>query len=297
MTEGIQIRYFLLVLLLYTSAAILPTAEALGADIVVVQSVARQVNEKIISGINSVISEKLVVANIDDLRTSFRSKPKLFVAIGQDALAAVKDSGVPVVFAMVMNPSAMGLEDKPITGVEVFISVGSQLDQLRAVLPKAVRLGIVYAPQSTGHIVDLAKKAAKTRGFTIVSRAVHSAAEAIVAMDSMTGVDVFWMLPDTTVVTQETVKHLILLSLERRIPVYAFSRKYAKNGAMLALGINPSRLGRQIGELADRVLSGEDAASIPFEPIESGDTYINTSVAMRLKLPIPPDVLRRAYVY
>jgi ABC-type uncharacterized transport system substrate-binding protein len=141
----------------------------------------------------------------------------------------------------------------------------------------------------------MAKETAKKRGFTIVSRAVRSATEAIAAMNGMTGVDVFWMLPDTTVITQETVQHLVLLSLERKIPIYAISEKYVKNGALLALGINPIRLGRQIGQMANRVLSWERAASIPFEPIEDGDIYINTSVAMRLKIQIPSDVLGRAY--
>ena len=295
MTGGNQIRYFLLALFLYTSTAILPIAEAHGADIVVVQSVARSVHEKIVSGINSVVRENPVIASIDDVRRNFRAKPKLFIAIGQDALRAVKDLGVPVVFAMVINPHAIGLEGKSVTGVEVFVSVESQLDQIRAVLPNATRVGVVYDPQSSGYIVDLAKEAAKKRGLTIVGHAVHSATEAIVAMDNMRGVDVFWMLPDTTVITQETVKHLVLLSLERKIPIFAISEKYVKNGALLALGINPIRLGRQIGRMANRVLSGESAASIPFEPIENGDIYINTSVAMRFKIQIPPDVLGRAY--
>lgn len=295
--EGPQIRYFLLVLLLYASTAVMPIAEARTADIVVVQSIARSVHEKIVSGITSVVGKKPVIESVDDVRMDYRAKPKLFIAIGQDALMAVKDLGVPVIFAMVMNPQSIGLKGRPITGVEVFISVESQLDQLRAVLPKATRLGVVYSPKSSGHIVDLAKEAAQKRGLTVVSRAVRSVTEAIVAMDNMKGVDVFWMFPDTTVFTQETVEHLVLLSLERKIPIYAFSQKYVKNGALFASVINPIRLGRQLGEMANRLLSGQSAASMPLEPIESGDIYINEAVAVYLKLPIPPAVLRRAYLY
>lgn len=290
-------KYCLLVLFLYVSMALMQVAGVCGSDIVVVQSLATPVHQRIVSGINSVIKEKPVIASVEDVRGNLRSRPGLFVAIGPDAFAAVKNLGVPVIFCLVMNPRAMGLEGKQVTGVEVFISLDSQFDQLRAVLPKATRVGVVYAPSSTGYIVAMAKEAAKKKGFTLVSRSVRSAEEAILAMDAMTDVDVFWMLPDTIVITQETVKHLILLSLERKIPVYGLSEKYVKNGALLALGINPILLGRQVGEIANRVLSGEKPSSIPIEPIKGGDLYINTFVAEHLKVEIPPDVLGWAYLY
>lgn len=290
-------KVYPLVLLLCASVFVMQAADACAADVVVVQSGTTPVHQKIISGLSSVIDQKIVIASVDDVRANSRSKPRLFVAIGADALIAVKDKGVPVIFSMVMNPRAMGLEGKQATGVEVFVSVESQMEQLRAVLPKAVRIGVVYSPHSTGHIVETAKEAAKRKGVTIVARAVNSADEAIVAMNGLKDVDVFWMMPDTTVITQETVKHLLLLSFERKVPVYALSEKYVKNGALLALGINPTLLGRQVGELANRVLDGQSVSTIPFEPIRGGDLYINVSVANRLKVEIPPEVLGRAHLY
>lgn len=284
-----------LVLLLFIVSVRAQTGEASCSDVVILQSISTPVHEKIVSGINSVLKEKPVIVRVDAVRTI--PDPKLFIAIGVDALMAVKDLGVPVVFSMVTNPRSMGINGKQITGVDVFVGVEQQLDQLRAVLPKAKRIGVVYAPSSTGHIVGLAREAAKKRGLTLVSRAVRSPDEAILALDGMTDVDVFWMMPDTTVITQEMLKHLLLLSLERKIPIYALSEKYVKNGALLALGINPSVLGRQIGEMANRVLSGEKASSMPIEPAKEGYLYINTTVAKRFKLEIPPDVLGRALLY
>lgn len=289
-----MLKQFLVVFLLIIAMGV-QIVEAADSRIVIVQSIATPVHEKIVSGINSMLKEKPVIVRADAVRSI--SKPKLFIAIGVDALMAVRDLGVPVVFSMVTNPRSMGINGKKITGVEVFVGVEQQLDQLRAVLPKAKRIGIVYAPSSTGHIMGLAREAAKKRGLTLVSRAVRSADEAIIALDGMTDVDVFWMMPDTTVITQEMVKHLLLLSLERKIPIYALSEKYVKNGALLALGINPTILGRQIGEMANRVLSGENASSIPIEPVKEADLYINTTVAGRFKLEIPPDVLGRAFLY
>lgn len=289
-----MLKHFLVVFLLVIAMGV-QIVEAADSGIVIVQSVSTPVHEKIVSGINSVLKENPVIVRVDAVRSI--PKPKLFIAIGIDALMAVRDLGVPVVFSMVTNPRGMGINGKEITGVDIFIGVEQQLDQLRAILPKAKRIGIVYAPSSTGYIVGLAREAAKKRGIALVSRAVRSADEAIVALDGMTDVDVFWIMPDTTLITQEVVKHLLLLSLERKIPIYALSEKYVKNGALLALGINPTLLGRQTGEMANRILSGEKASSIPIEPVKEGDLYINTTVAKRFKLEISPDVLDRAFLY
>ena len=292
-----KIRHSLLALFFSVLSPLVQGTAAYGADVVVVQSAATPIHKSILSGIESVIKEKAVIANVDEFRSKFRSKPALYIAIGPDALSAVRDQGVPVVFSMVMNPDTLELDGKHVTGVELFVSAGRQFDQLKEVLPKATKIGVVYAPHATGHIVERAKEAARKRGLTLVSRAVRSADEAIAAMDSLTGVDVFWMVPDTIVLTQETVKHLLLLSLERKIPVYALSEKYVKNGALFALAIDPHSLGRQVGEMANRVLSGESTGSIPVEPIRDGNLYINTSVANRLRIDIPRSVLGRAYLY
>ena len=267
---------------------------AFATEVVVVQGAASQVHREIEEGINSVIKERTVAATIGDVPSAYRRRPKLYIAIGPEALDAVKDLGVPVVFAMILNPHTLKLDGRPITGIELYISVEEQLTNLSAVLPKAKRVGIIYAPQSTGSLVKLIKEAAAARGLTIVSRPVRSPDDAILALNAMTGIDVFWMLPDPTVVTSEMVKHLLLWSLERKVPVFALSEKYVKNGALCALGVDPLSLGRQIGVLANRVLAGENTSSIPVEPIKNGTLYINAVVAERLGLKLPKSILDKA---
>ena len=270
---------------------------AFATEVVVVQGAASHVHREIEEGINSIIKAKTVVASPEDVPSAYRTRPKLYIAIGPEALDAVEDLGVPVVFAMIINPKALRLDGRPITGIELYISVEEQLTNLSAVLPKAKRVGIIYAPQSTGFMIKLVKEAAAARGLTIVSRAIRSPDEAIMALNAMTGIDVFWMLPDPTVVTSEMVKHLFLLSLERKIPVFALSEKYVKNGALCALGVDPLSLGRQIGVIANRILAGENASSIPVEPIKNGKLYINTVVAARLGLKLPRNILDGAILF
>jgi putative ABC transport system substrate-binding protein len=68
--------------------------------------------------------------------------------------------------------------------------------------------------------------------------------------------DLFWMLPDATVITPETVESILLLSLDYKIPILTFSEKYLELGAMLSIGVDPFDIGCQAGEMARKIFSG-----------------------------------------
>ena len=71
-------------------------------------------------------------------------------------------------------------------------------------------------------------------------------------------IDVFWMLPDLTVITPETIEFMLLFSLENKIPVFAFSEKYVELGAFMSIGVDAFDIGIQAGEMAEKILSGGD---------------------------------------
>ncbi|MFZ2948374.1 MAG: ABC transporter substrate binding protein, partial [Desulfuromonadaceae bacterium] len=72
--------------------------------------------------------------------------------------------------------------------------------------------------------------------------------------------DLFWMLPDITVITPETAEAILLFSLENNIPILTFSEKYLERGAMLSIGIDPFDIGRQAGEMAQTLFSSGESA-------------------------------------
>lgn len=230
------------------------------------------------------------------VRRVLRAGPEVIFAIGRDALSNVAGvKGVPVIFSLVLRPEAMVPPESPITGVSITLPVEKQLDALDLVLPGARRIGVVYDPGETGPMLKELKAAASSRGYQVVARAVRSDKEVFAALDSLRdGIDVLWMLPDITVVNFETVKRMMFYSFDHRVPVYAVSGKYVENGALMALGVDAYDMGRQAGEMANRILAGEDAGGIPIEHARKGSLYLNLSTAERLGLEIPAEAIERA---
>lgn len=109
-------------------------------------------------------------------------------------------------------------------------------------------------------------------------------------------VDALWMLPDTTVVTPESIEFLLLFSLTNRIPILTFSDKYVQMGAIMALDIDPYDLGRQGGDLVRRILSGTPVEQVQRAEPRSIVMTVNAKVARKLGLTLSEEALGRARV-
>ncbi|MDD2335388.1 MAG: ABC transporter substrate-binding protein [Geobacteraceae bacterium] len=224
------------------------------------------------------------------------SKPDLVLAIGMDALEKVKIfSGVPIVYLMVLNPSAMVHEERNVTGVSMAISPEKQLAAIHRVLPLARRVGLLYDPKKSASFVKRALNVSKEFKIDLLAKDVNNPRFVPAALTSMKGaIDVFWMIPDTTVVTPDTIELLMLFSLENKIPICTFSTKYLEVGALMSLDINAFEMGRQAGELAVKILSGKKVSEISPVEADTANLIINESVASKLKVPINEDLRGKA---
>lgn len=227
------------------------------------------------------------------------AKPRLIYAIGSDALkAALQIRGIPIVFALVLLQDSMDLSGRQVTGVRMTISPPEQLSVLKSVLPRVRRIGVVYNPKETGATFRDSKIAAELAGLSLVGRTASTPAEAIRAMESLRGkIDLFLMLPDTSLMDYETVKYMLLFSFETNTPIFAVSDRFVKNGALLGLNIDPFDIGRQAGEMAGKILSGRNARDIPVSYARTGALSINMTTARKLGISISPSMLKTARVY
>lgn len=223
-------------------------------------------------------------------------KPDLVLAIGMDALQKVKIfPGVPIVYLMVLNPSVMVHEERNVTGVSMTISPEKQLAAIHRVLPLARRIGLLFDPKKSASFVKRAQIASKEFKIDLLAKEVNNPRFVPTALASMKGaIDAFWMIPDTTVVTPDTIELLMLYSLENKIPVCTFSIKYLEVGALMSLDINAFEMGRQAGELAVKILSGKRVSEIAPVEADTADLVINESVASKLKVPISEDLRGKA---
>lgn len=101
-------------------------------------------------------------------------------------------------------------------------------------------------------------------------------------MDMKEKIDAFWMLPDITVITPETVKFLLLFSFENNIPLLAFSEKYVEAGAFMSTGIDAFYMGHQAGEMANKILSGRVVKDV--QQVYARKLIVSTNLMIARKL-------------
>lgn len=231
--------------------------------------------------------ERLFIAERDEedvLGAIKRERPDMVLAIGQDALLlASRLKTVPVVYCMVLNPLAICRDEKNISGVSMYLSPEKQLQALVKVMPSVRVVGLLYDPARTGSFVKELGEAADRLDLTVLARAVHDPRDVPQLLDAMQGsIDLFWMLPDSTVVKPGTLEAFLLFSLEKNVPILTFSEKYLELGAMLSIGIVPFDIGLQAGEMAKRMLDRTGFNGERHKEARKASIAVNRKIARKL---------------
>ena len=265
-------------------------------EIVVVQSIRVSPYEEAIKGFRSICDvrmRRVVLSELgraDAMRNIKDSGPEMILAIGGDALSMAKRiKSIPIVYTMVLNPQSRLSGEENIRGVSMNIPPKQQLTALLRALPHVKTVGLLHDPDRTGRFVREAHVAALGIGITLVAREIHSPKDApSLIMDMRGKIDAFWMLPDITVITPQTVEFLVLFSLENGIPLLAFSEKYVELGAFMSTGIDAFDMGRQAGEIANRIVSGVDVKSV--QHVGARRLVVSTNLMVARKLGITVDM-------
>lgn len=272
------------------------------SEILVVESHRIQPYAEALRGVKSVCGcsvREIVLSEVngtDLIREIRKAHPPLIVAVGRDALSAVKEiQDIPIVYTMVLNPRETISGAENITGVSMSIPPVNHLNKLLEVSSRIKRVGLIYNPEKTGERVDEIRFAARYLGISLIAREAGSPKEAFRQIDGMKGlVDALWMVPDVTVVVPETVEYLLLFSVENRIPVLTFSRKYVEMGALLAMNIDRFDMGKQAGEMVKKILAGTGTKEIRRSAARKAVFFINTIVAKKMGIAIGRDITRIA---
>lgn len=236
----------------------------------------------------------------DVLARVHRADPILLVTVGSLATGVVvADSWkAPIVFSMVLYPVQSGftsVNGRRVTGASLDLPLDLQFGMLHRLLPDARRLGVLYDTAETGPIVEEARAAAARHGLVLQGASVDRPAAALGALsDLLERVDLVWTVADSHVFTPQTTSALILAALRRRIPLIGLSTVQVRTGALAAFSCDYADVGAQAGELAVRVLRGENPAAIPPTFPRKVTMALNLRTAQHLGITIPADIEREA---
>ncbi len=216
--------------------------------------------------------------------------------IAQSTFNAAKKTDIPVVFTAVTDPEAAMLTEGNITGTSDKLPVEAQLKLIRAMMPEAKNIGILYTTSEVNSESTIAeyKEKASDYGFEIIEAGISVAADIPLAVDKLLPqVDCLTNLTDNTVVGSLPV--ILEKANAKNIPVFGSEIEQVKLGSVASEGIEYVSLGKQTGKMAAAILKGEKTAGdTPFETIEESSLYINSEVMEKLGLTLPEDMKERA---
>ena len=215
---------------------------------------------------------------------------------------AADGKDIPTIFTAISDPVAAMLagEDKMplgnVTGTSDALPVEAQLKTIRAMMPEATKIGILYTTSETNSEsqIKVFEAVAPQYGFEIVTSGISTSADIPLALDALLPkVDCLTNLTDNTVVSA------LALVLDKANtagkPVFGSEIEQVKLGCVASEGLEYYELGRQTGAMAAKILKGEAKASeMPYEIIEEASLYVNSAAMAALNMTLPEDLAARA---
>ena len=209
---------------------------------------------------------------------------------------------IPTIFTAVTDPVAAGFASADgtaageVTGTSDALPIKAQLETIRAMMPEASKIGILYTTSEVNSIsaIEIYKSLAGDYGFEIVESGISTTADIPLALDALLGkVDCLTNLTDNTVVSA------LALVLDKANaagkPVFGSEIEQVKLGCVAAEGLDYIALGRQTGLMAAKVLRGEAKASeIPYEIITEPGLYVNTEALAKFGIVLSDELKARA---
>ncbi len=232
---------------------------------------------------------------------NFKSKKvDLMAAIAtpmaQSAYNVARDTDIPVVFTAVTDPEIAEIVEGNITGTSDKLPVEAQLKLIRAMLPEAKNIGILFTTSEVNSVsvIEEYKYLSEKYGFDIIDMGINTSTDIPMVMDKiLPEVDAMTNLLDNTVVG--SLPLILSKANEKNIPVFGSEIEQVKLGSIAAEGIEYVELGKQTGRMAAKILKGEmKADEIDYEVIQESSLYINSKVMNKFGIELPKEFLDRA---
>ena len=107
-------------------------------------------------------------------------------------------------------------------------------------------------------------------------------------------IDVLWSLTDAVVISPQTAQPILLFCFRNKIPLVGLSSTWVKAGALYSLDWDYGDIGRQTGELVQRIVQGAKPAELPAAMPRKLTYAINIKSAEQLGLDVPRGLVQGA---
>jgi len=258
----------------------------------------RDIFTEIISGIQRESTHKIIPYTLkDDFNPAdFRSwasalNVKVVIAIGNSGMNAADSvkGKIPVISNAFLVPDR---RDNSVSGISLAVDPTVLVDTLSAVAPEVKRISVVYNPEISGWLIDIAKSAAKKHGLRLIAYeadGIRSAARlyAKILEQSKPTQDAIWLPQDRTTVNDEIILPMILKGAWNHSLVFFSSiGSHAKNGALFSLYPDYAGLGGSLAKMADKYIDNTSSIHTEIQPLYDLQFAVNIRTADHLNLDI-----------
>lgn len=247
------------------------------------------------TGTAATIADNFVSKNVDLICA-------IATPAAMSAYNSTKGTEIPVIYTAVSDPVAAQLATEDgtpvgnITGTSDALPVEEQLKMIRATLPDAKKIGILYTTSEANSCstIEEYKKLAGDYGFEIVDTGINTSADIeIAATDLVSKVDCLCNLTDNTVVN--ALQTVLDKANGAGIPVFGSEIEQVKSGCVASMGIDYYQLGIKTGEMAAKILKGETTADkTPFITASKAELYVNTAAADKINMKLDKSYIANA---
>lgn len=256
----------------------------------------RAIFEKMVEGIEIRAGSRVVKyavkpgADVAELKTALRRQDaRMVIALGRQGLKAVTpDRGVVMVVGGVVTVPES--EARGLSVVSLSPDPSLLFARLKALMPAAKRVFVVYDPRNNAWLIRLAREAARAQGLELVAYeaqdlrgAMQQYQAVFAAADSRT--DALWLPQDTTTVEERSVLPLVLQeSWNRSLAIFSSSFGHVRRGVLFALYPDNVELGKSLAGLALGILASGNHGGHGMMPLRDVRIAVNLRTAQHLGL-------------
>lgn len=226
-------------------------------------------------------------------------KPRLILTVGSAATSFAQDnfSENPIVFSAVKYPvlsgfiNSMSQPGRNTTGASLNIPVDVQFRYFKKIIPDLKKIGVLYT-SNTESLIPQARIVAERAGLSLVALQINNFKELPDALDSLSKtVDGLWTVADPNLFDPRSTKFILLNTIRKSMPLMGFSRHVVESGALFALDFDYKAIGFQAGGIANKIIAGKEAGSIPVTMADVIWFHYNAKTAEHIRVTIPEELV------
>ena len=302
--NGGQTRLILLLVATSLATSLVATSPAWAMEEASIAVISPDIGEpyrgifaKIIEGIEDKVGSRVESypvrsdTDIGALKSSLlHRKTKVVIALGRQGMKAALalNGSIRVVVGGVLTVP----EEEAFAQPVISLSPGPALlfARMKALMPTARRVFVVYDPGINGWLMKLAKEAARFQGLELVTYEAKDLRSAVKFYQEIFSVanahtDALWLPQDPTTVEESSVLPLVLeKSWNQNIAVFSSNFGHVRRGVLFSLYPDNFALGESLGSLAQSILKSGEYGKRGMLPLRDVRVAVNLRTAQHLGL-------------